>query len=96
MDIDTKALTASLVLLLAAFPLTAVGTDRDLTWLWWLGLAVLAIGSAIPPALRLVGGGGNDTDDEGADDTDGRGGDGNDKPNDRPNDKPNDSNGGSR
>jgi hypothetical protein len=68
MDNDTKALAGALVMLLLAFPLTAWGTDRDITWLWMLGLAAIAVGSAIPPVMRLAGGG---SDDDGDGDGDG-------------------------
>jgi hypothetical protein len=54
MDTTTKMLGVTLLLMLAVFPLTAIGTDRDVPALWWTGLAVLAVASAIPPALRFV------------------------------------------
>lgn len=44
----------SLLLMLAAFPLISLGTTQDRPALWWLGLASLAFGALIPPALRFV------------------------------------------
>jgi hypothetical protein len=78
MDNETKALAAALVLLLIAFPLTALGTERDVTWLWWAGLAVLAAGAVIPPALRFVGAD-DDDDNDSEDDNDDDDNNGNDE-----------------
>jgi hypothetical protein len=66
MDTTTKMLGVALLLMLAVFPLTAIGTTDDVTVLWWTGLAVLAVASVIPPALRFVG---DDADDDADDDT---------------------------
>jgi hypothetical protein len=68
MNTSTKLLGAALLLMLLAFPLTSLGTDRDLSWLWWTGLVVLAIGAAIPPIVRfapLGGDGDGDGDEDG-------------------------------
>lgn len=48
------ALSLSLVLLLAAFPLISIGTASGPPLLWWLGLAALGIGGLIPPVRRFV------------------------------------------
>lgn len=48
------ALSVSLVLLLAAFPLISIGTTSGPPLLWWLGLAALGIGGLIPPVRRFV------------------------------------------
>lgn len=48
------ALSISLVLLLAAFPLISVGTTTGPPLLWWLGLAALGLGGLIPPVRRLI------------------------------------------
>lgn len=48
------SLSASLVLLLAAFPLISVGTTSGSPVLWGLGLGALSIGGLIPPARRLL------------------------------------------
>jgi hypothetical protein len=47
-------LTISLVLLLLAFPLISIGTTTGPALLWWLGLAALGIGAAIPPVRRFT------------------------------------------
>lgn len=52
--------TLAFILLLAALPLTSLGTSSGETWLWWLGLGVLLAGSLLPPATRFGLGGGND------------------------------------
>jgi hypothetical protein len=64
MDTTTKMLALTLLLMLVVFPLTAVGTARDTPALWWAGLAVLAVASAIPPALRFVSDDADDSDDD--------------------------------
>lgn len=48
------ALSLSLVLLLAAFPLISYGTTQGPAFLWWLGLLALAAGGAIPPVARFL------------------------------------------
>ena len=48
------ALTFSMVLLLAAFPLISYGTTHGPSWLWHAGLVVLVVGGAIPPARRFL------------------------------------------
>lgn len=48
------ALSISLVLLLAAFPLISVGTTGGPPVLWWLGLGALGLGGLIPPLRRFV------------------------------------------
>ena len=70
MTTSTKLLGLALVLMLLAFPLTSVGTDRDVTWLWWAGVAVLVLGALIPPGLRFVDTDG-DTDGDTSGDTSG-------------------------
>lgn len=67
MTTSTKLLGLALVLMLLAFPLTSVGTDRDVTWLWWAGVVVLVLGALIPPGLRFVDADGN-ADGNGDDD----------------------------
>jgi len=44
----------SLLLMLAAFPLISIGTTGDQALVWWLGLASLAFGALIPPAMRYL------------------------------------------
>ncbi len=47
------ALSLSLLLLLAAFPLVSLGTTGGNPLLWRLGLGCLLIGALIPPLGRL-------------------------------------------
>lgn len=47
------ALSASLVLLLIAFPLISIGTTGGSPMLWRLGLAALVTGGILPPLRRL-------------------------------------------
>lgn len=51
------------LLLLAALPLTSLGTTHDLPVVWWLGLGVMVAGGLLPPASRF-GLGGDDDDQE--------------------------------
>jgi hypothetical protein len=51
------ALSVSLALLLAAFPLVSLGTTGGNPMLWWLGLGCLLIGGLIPPARRFMASG---------------------------------------
>lgn len=51
---NLAALSLSLVLLLAAFPLISIGTTQDLILVWWLGVVALVAGGAIPPLGRIV------------------------------------------
>ncbi len=44
----------SLLLMLAAFPLISVGTTNGRPVVWWIGLACLAVGALIPPAMRFL------------------------------------------
>lgn len=53
----------SLVLMLAALPVTAVAGQQDSTLGYALGLAVFGIGALIPVALRYVGPGSDDEED---------------------------------
>lgn len=48
------ALTVSLLLMLAAFPLISIGTTKGPPMLWWLGLAALGVGGLIPPVRRFL------------------------------------------
>ncbi len=48
------ALSLSMALLLAAFPLISFGTTRDEAAFWWLGLLALLVGGLIPPARRFL------------------------------------------
>ena len=48
------ALSLSMVLLLAAFPLISIGTTQDQPLWWWLGLLSLLLGGVIPPLGRLA------------------------------------------
>jgi hypothetical protein len=48
------ALSISLVLLLAAFPLISIGTTTGPPVLWWFGLAALGLGGSIPPVRRFL------------------------------------------
>ncbi len=54
MDRKLKAETASLVLLLAAFPVISAGAEHDRPWVWWLGLAAFAVGAVLPVATRYM------------------------------------------
>jgi hypothetical protein len=47
------ALSLSLLLLLAAFPLISRGTTDGNSLLWWAGLGCLLVGGLIPPAGRF-------------------------------------------
>lgn len=53
MDKD-KLLAVSLVLMLLTLPLVSYGTVNDVTFAWWLGLALLFIGGLIPPVSRFA------------------------------------------
>lgn len=66
MDNETKILSIALLLMLAAFPLTSIGTENDLTAVWVAGLVVLAIGAAAPPVLRYVTVGSDGGDESGS------------------------------
>lgn len=46
--------TLAMLLMLAAFPLISFGTTSGPPLLWWLGLAALGVGGAIPPVRRFV------------------------------------------
>jgi hypothetical protein len=70
MDTTTKMLGVTLLLLLAVFPLTAIGADNDVPALWWSGLVVLAVASAIPPTMRFVVDDGSGDDGSGDDESD--------------------------
>ena len=48
------ALSLSMVLLLAAFPLISYGTTQGPSSLWQVGLVALVIGGVIPPARRFL------------------------------------------
>lgn len=48
------ALSLSMILMLAAFPLISIGTAQGPQWLWWFGLAALGLGGVIPPARRFL------------------------------------------
>lgn len=50
----TTLLTLSLLLLLSSFPLVALGTGDGPVALWWVGLAAIAVGGALPPLSRFV------------------------------------------
>lgn len=43
-----------LILLLLPFPLISIGATQDIPVFWWIGLAFLAIGGAIPVVLRFT------------------------------------------
>lgn len=44
----------SLALQLAAFPLVSFGTTSGPPTLWWVGLAALGLGGAVPPVVRVL------------------------------------------
>jgi hypothetical protein len=70
---NDRLLAVALVLMLASLPLVSIGSWNDLAFVWWIGLALLAIGAAIPPAMRFLAD--DDADDAGdAGDGDGGGG----------------------
>lgn len=48
------ALSVSMVLLLAAFPVISYGTTHGTAWLWQVGIAALVVGGVIPPAGRFL------------------------------------------
>ena len=48
------ALSLSMVLMLAAYPLISFGTTQGPSLLWWLGLLALVLGGVIPPAERFL------------------------------------------
>jgi hypothetical protein len=74
-DLETKLLTLALVLMLAAFPVTSVGTTEDLPVVWGIGLALLTAGALIGPVMRYAlpdeGDGGNGEGGNGDDETGG-------------------------
>ncbi|HMN41854.1 MAG TPA: hypothetical protein PKE29_13500 [Phycisphaerales bacterium] len=47
-------LSASLVLLVVAFPLISIGATHGPKALWWIGLLALGCGGLIPPLQRLL------------------------------------------
>lgn len=62
---STTALqTLAFLLLLAALPLTSLGTENDLPVVWWLGLVSLLLGGLIPPAVRFGLGEADDEQEE--------------------------------
>ena len=48
------ALSVSMLLLLAAFPLISYGSTHGQAWLWQTGLVALVVGGVIPPAGRFL------------------------------------------
>jgi len=44
----------ALVLLLAAFPLTSIGSSGGAAPVWWLGFASLIVGSLLPVLTRFA------------------------------------------
>ncbi len=49
----TTILSIAFILLLLALPLISLGTINETPWMWWLGLAMLAVGLLTPPVMRL-------------------------------------------
>ncbi|HRO88191.1 MAG TPA: hypothetical protein PLH21_09220 [Chiayiivirga sp.] len=49
------ALSLSMLLMLAAFPLISLGTVQGPPLLWKLGLLALGVGGLIPPLGRFIG-----------------------------------------
>lgn len=56
----TAVQTLAFILLLAALPLTSLGTTNNQPVLWWLGLGLLLVGGLVPPATRYGLGGGDE------------------------------------
>jgi hypothetical protein len=54
MDRDTIVLLVALVLMLASYPLTAIGTDQQAAPVWVAGLVAVGIGALIPPVTRYL------------------------------------------
>jgi hypothetical protein len=50
-----------LILMLAALPLTSIGSTSELLWVSIVGLASIGFAALTPPALRFVG---NSEDDD--------------------------------
>jgi hypothetical protein len=48
------ALSLSMLLMLAAFPLISLGTAQGQPLLWQLGLLALALGGLVPPLGRYI------------------------------------------
>jgi hypothetical protein len=53
-DLETKLLTLALLLMLAAFPVTSIGTMEDLPVVWWIGIALILAGALIGPVMRYA------------------------------------------
>lgn len=51
-DIQLQGL--ALIILMVPLPLISIGATVGIALLWWLGLALLAVGGVIPAALRFV------------------------------------------
>jgi hypothetical protein len=54
MDKKLKAEILSLVLLLAAFPITSWGTTAGIYLVWWIGFLSLVAGGALPVWTRFM------------------------------------------
>lgn len=63
---EDRMLSASLVLMLVSMPLISAGSWNDIAVLWWIGLALLVAGAAMPPVMRFA-----IDDDTNGDDTNG-------------------------
>lgn len=62
---SSLALTGvSLVLMLLALPVAAVAGQQESTVLYAAALVVFAVGALIPPAMRYVGPGSDDSGEE--------------------------------
>ncbi len=60
MDRKLKLETLAFVLLIAAFPVISLGTDRDDTAVWVVGLGAMVVAGLLPIATRFM----DHTDDE--------------------------------
>jgi len=54
MDKKLKAETLAFVLLLAAFPITSLGTTAANDLVWWIGLISLVAGGLVPVVTRYM------------------------------------------
>jgi hypothetical protein len=54
MDKKLRAETLAFVLLIAAFPLTSVGTTAANDVVWWIGLICLVAGGLVPVLTRYM------------------------------------------
>lgn len=61
-----KLQLASFVIIMLAFPLLNAGL-RTTEWMAWVGIAMVVIGFAVPPVVRLLTSSDDDSEDDSGD-----------------------------